>query len=327
MDYLVLMQRTWLDDPGYLDVEGVIYHYPQRYFPFISGYERFVYYRPSRGATPGEASAYFGYGTLGEPFADPNDATHRFVPIRQYRRMPSVVPFSDAAGSFFEGSYTSRTAFTGRSVRRIAPNDYFRILATSGIHGDAFADLADTERLIATTYSPLQDGLAPTQPLRRIDRIPPGTGYRPTGNPVDVGESAALQERARRDHQETLRVLQAMVHARGGETLFNNNIDLYATVRGQRLLIEAKSVGDLRVAVDRMRYGIGQLADYGVRYRADIGEAERVLAFGAPPPPETAWISTILQESAVAFVALDGKTERVLPLNDRARSLALFGPA
>jgi hypothetical protein len=321
------MQRTWLDDPGYLDVEGVIYHYPQRYFPFIAGYERFVYYRPARGATGDEASSYFGYGTLGEPFADPNDASHRFVPIRQYRRFPAIVPYHDAAGGFFESTYSSRTAFTGRSVRRVAPNDYFRILATAGIPGDAFAALADTELIVASAYSPLPGGFAPKQPLRRIDRIPPGTGYRPTGQPVDVAESAALQERARRDHQETLRVLQQVVHERGGETMFNNNIDLFASVRGQRLLIEAKSVGDLRVVVDRMRYGIGQLADYGVRYRAELGDARRVLAFGAPPAPETSWISTILQESQIAFVALDQGSERIIPLNDHARSLALFEPA
>ncbi len=318
------MQRTWSDDPGYLDVEGVIYHYPQRYFTFIEGYERFVYYRPAKGAAAGEASSYVGYGTLGEPFPDPDNANHRFVPVRQYREFPAPVQYLAPTGTFLESTYSSRTAFTGRSVRRILPTDYFRILAAAGIHGDPFADLADTRELISQPYSALVVSTAPKQPLRIIDRIPPGTGYRPTGNLVDALESAALQERARQDHQEVLRTLQQLVHHRGGKTFLNNNIDLYADVRGQRLLIEAKSINHPRVVVDRMRYGIGQLADYGVRYRTEVGEAERVLAFGMVPPPESAWVGTILQETGIAFVALSGTVDGVIPLNERARSLALF---
>ncbi len=318
------MQRTWSDDPGYLDVEGVIYHYPQRYFAFIDGYERFVYYRPVKGAASGEASCYIGYGTLGQPFRDADDANHRFVPIPQYRPFPKPVQYVDPTGTFLESTYKSRTGFTGRSVRRILPTDYFRILATAGIHGDAFGDLADTQKLISLPYSMLPVTKAPTQPLRIVDRIPPGTGYRPTGNPIDLLEAAALQERARRDHQDVLRILQQLVHQRGGETLLNNNVDLYAKVRGQRLLIEAKSINQPRVLVDRMRYGIGQLADYGVRYRAEVGEAERVLAFGMVPPGDSAWVGTILQETGISFVAFDAASDRVIPLNERARALALF---
>jgi hypothetical protein len=321
------MQRTWLDDPGYQDVEGVIYHYPQRYFPFISGYERFVYYRPASGASRREASSYFGYGTLGEPFPDPNDARHRFVPIRQFRPFSEPVRFEDPTGRLYESGFSSRTGFTGRSVRRISPPDFFRILSVAGVVGDPYLDLADAELIVKAPYSPLFRIEPPKQPLRVVTAIPPGTGYHPTGRPVDIAESAALQERARRDHQHTLRVIQALVHERGGQTSLNNNVDLFATVRGQRLLIEAKSIGDSRVVVDRMRYGIGQLADYGIRYRAELGNAERVLAFGAVPSPESAWIATILQESEVAFVALDPAEDRVMPLNDRARSLTLFGAA
>lgn len=324
MDYLVLMQRTWQDDPTYLDVEGVIYHYPHRYFAFIGGYERFLYYRPARGASALEASSYFGYGSLGEPFPDPNDAHHRFVPIRQYRRFQAPVTYVDPTGQYFESTFSSRTAFTGRSVRHIAPTNFFRILAAAGIVGDPYVDLDDTERITLPLYSPLLIPEPPKQPLRVVGSIPPGTGYKPSGVAVDVYESAALQERARRDHQRTLAVIQNLVHQRGGETSLNNNVDLLARVRGRRLLIEAKSIGDQRVVVDRMRYGIGQLSDYSIRYRREIGDAERVLAFGAAPSVETAWISTILQESSVAFVALDAETNSVRPLNELARSLPLF---
>jgi hypothetical protein len=153
--------------------------------------------------------------------------------------------------------------------------------------------------------------------------VPQGTGYRPTGKAVDVYESAALQERARADHQRVLRVMHERVAERGGNTLFNNNIDMFAVVRGQRLLIEAKSVNAPHVAVDRMRYGIGQLADYAIRYRSELAESQRVLAFGSLPSADASWISTILQQNDVAFVGLSGD-ERLVALNERAEKLAIF---
>ena len=68
-----------------------------------------------------------------------------------------------------------------------------------------------------------------------------------------------------------------------------------------------------------MRYGLGQLFDYQVRYRAEIENAEPVLAFGARPPPELGWIATILQENNVSFVAKVG--ERITPLNRLGENL------
>lgn len=41
---IVLMQRTWRDDPQYKDTEFVIFNFPRRYFDEIRGGERFVYY-------------------------------------------------------------------------------------------------------------------------------------------------------------------------------------------------------------------------------------------------------------------------------------------
>jgi hypothetical protein len=86
-----------------------------------------------------------------------------------------------------------------------------------------------------------------------------------------------------------------------------------------RTLVEAKSLNDLRSSVDRMRYGIGQLADYSFRYRDDLQGAQSVLAFGRVPDRQTAWIADVLQDNDIAFVALD--REDVVPLNDRARGL------
>jgi hypothetical protein len=71
-----------------------------------------------------------------------------------------------------------------------------------------------------------------------------------------------------------------------------------------------------------MRYGLGQLLDYRVRYRAELEGASPVLAFGRSPDRNTGWIAEILQENGVAFVAsIEGQ---VIPLNDRGRQTILF---
>jgi hypothetical protein len=324
VDYLVLRQREWQNKPDYLDVTGIIYHYPAQYFRFINGFERFVYYRPQRGAVAAEASTYFGYGTLSLPFADPADSHHRYVGIAQYQAFSKPVPFADAGGIFYESRFSSRTAFTGRSVQPIDETDYFRILAAAGLVGDPFAKLESTENVVLSSFPGPSIIQPPRQPLRDMPFVPRGTGYQPSGAVVDVYEAAALQERARADHQHVLRVIHDRVMERGGTSIkFNNNVDMCAVFPGKRLLIEAKSLNAPHVAVDRMRYGMGQLADYAVRYRPDLGEPERVLAFGKLPNPEIRWIGTILEENDVAFVALSDE-ERLVPLNPRAEKLPLF---
>lgn len=324
MAFVVLMQRAWADDPKYLDAEGVIYHYPTQYFGVITGFERFVYYRPSRGAPKAEASRYIGYGELGGWYPDPKSPTHRYVDVRKYRRFAFPVDYSDVSGRMFEPTFASRNSFQGRSVRHIDGNDFFRILAAAGVYGDPFADLIDVEQYYLQPSSSLLISDPPKQPLRQIETIPDGTGYRPSGRPyADASESASLQERARADHQSTLQALQKLVHRQGGVTLYNNNVDLFARVGSNRYLIEAKSLVDVRAAVDRMRYGLGQLLDYGVRYRSELEGAKPILAFGRIPDRETSWISTILNENGVAFVGMKN-AETPIPLNARAEELALF---
>ena len=53
-----------------------------------------------------------------------------------------------------------------------------------------------------------------------------------------------------------------------------------------------------------------------------LGRAQPVLAFGKVPSYEISWISTILQENGIAFVARHG--DGLLPMNDAATSLPLF---
>jgi hypothetical protein len=67
---------------------------------------------------------------------------------------------------------------------------------------------------------------------------------------------------------------------------------------------------------------MGQLFDYSLRHRAEIGRAQPVLAFAAMPASEVGWISTILQETGVALIARH--RDALLPLNDAAKTLPLF---
>lgn len=105
-------------------------------------------------------------------------------------------------------------------------------------------------------------------------------------------------------------------------TWYNNNIDLFARIADQRYLIEAKSLNDVRDSVNRMRYGIGQLADYSYRYRDELEDAQKVLAFGQRVTPEVSWIANVLDQERTAFVYVGGET--IAPLNSAAANLAFL---
>jgi hypothetical protein len=317
---IVLMQRAWRDDPQYKDTEFVVYHYPRQYFDEIRGGERFVYYRPSRGAVHGQESSYFGCGELGDVYGDPNDESHRFVDIRKPIRFARAVPFEDTSGRMYESRFPNRNAFQGRSIRHIDELDFHRILAAAGLVGSVLADAPSVDDVIAGRVSPL---LAPPRDaFRPLSVVPDGTGYRPSGNGPDVHEAAALQERARGDHQATLRLLKVLVEKRGGSCMFNNNVDLLASFDNERFLVEVKSLARPSSTIDRMRYGMGQLFDYSVRYRAEIGNAKPVLALGAALRSDVAWVSEILEGNKVALVVRDA--QGLEPVNEQARQLPFF---
>ena len=319
---LVLMQRAWRDDPEYKDTEFVVYHYPQQYFDQVDGGEKFIYYRPARDATAGEASSYFGCGELGDWWRDPDDSAHRFVGIRKPIRFAKPVPHLDPLGRMYESSFQNRNAFQGRSVRYIDNLDFHRILDAAGMTAAAWRDSPTVDDVWSGLVLPHIDVEPPRDAFRPLVVVPDGTGYRPTGNPIDVHEAAALQERARGDHQDTLKLVKAMVEARNGRCSFNNNVDLLASFASEKLLVEAKSLTRPSAAVDRMRYGIGQLFDYRARYRSEIGLAQPVLAFGAVPSRDVGWISKILEENGVAFIAR--QRESLLPMNNIAEGLPIF---
>ena len=318
----VVLSQRYIGDPEppkYRDVEGVIYHYPRIYFKRILPDDRFVYYRPEKGSTAPNAGTYFGHGRLGVPYPDMLDAERRFVDVCGFAYFPRPVRRGGVGDVWTETGSTQAPQWQS-SVRDLSLYDYHRILIAGGVA------LSDVETL--PTVDDLLDGLvsqlvmAPTDPLRRATSIPDGTGYEWRGGALpNLAESAALQERARADHQRVLRRIATTVERKGGRWWFNNNIDLFAQVGEQRLLIEAKSLTDPARTVDRMRYGMGQLFDYRVRYEADVAGAQPVLAFGTPPTRSDAWVANILEANGVAFLAL--RDDDLVALNDRAQRLAI----
>ena len=247
--------------------------------------------------------------------------TITYINIAWYEPFSRPVPLrQDNVFVETEGGSGPQFQSAARPIRETA---YYRILMLGGVSaGREFAPPLTTETVLSAGYSPLIVE-APRDAFREAITIPEGTGYVPSGKALpSVYESAALQERARKDHNETLELIRRHAERLGGRCWYNNNIDLFVRCGDQSLLIEAKSLNDVRQSVDRMRYGMGQLFDYRVRYKAEVAGADPVLAFGAPPDRETGWITTILQENGIAFVARD--RERIVPLNERAAALTIF---
>ena len=318
---VVLSQRTWHDDPKYLDREGVIYHYPRQYRGRINDFERFIYYRPAQGAAEHERSTYIGHGVLGMSIVDWARADHYFVDVAWYEPFARPVPLREN-NAFVETESPTSPQFQS-AARPIRETAYYRILMLGGVSaGREFAPPVTTETVLAAGYSALV-AEAPRDAFREALIIPEGTGYVPSGKALpSVYESAALQERARKDHNATLELIRRHADRLGGHCWYNNNIDLFVRCGDQALLVEAKSLNDARQSVDRMRYGMGQLFDYRVRYKAEVAGAQAVLAFGAPPDRTSGWITTILQENGIAFIARD--RDRLVPLNERATALTIL---
>jgi hypothetical protein len=317
---VILTQHYSASDRVYEDAEFSLYHYPRVYFSRVEAYDRFIYYRPlGKSVRRPDSLHYFGHGILGRPYEDWQRSDHRYVDLIKAEPFRRLVPLRDLRNTFYETETEVGPQFQA-AVRRLSEVAYHRILAAADVVSSSLERLQSTEAVSALLLPSAVS--APKDAFRTIVDIPPGAGYVPHDTIVDVYESAALQERARADHQRVLSVISELVHATGGTCSYNNNVDLLAHHGELRTLIEAKSLNDLRDAVDRMRYGIGQLADYSFRYRAELQGAQSVLAFGRPPDRQTEWIADVLQANAVAFVALDGA--RVVPLNEPARTLPFF---
>lgn len=319
---VILTQHYAPSDRIYEDAEFSLYHYPRVYFSRVRPYDRYIYYRPlGKSRVRGDSKMYFGHGILGDWFDDPNRPNHRFVNLISGELFSRPVPIQDLAGRYYETETTKPPQFQA-AVRDISEITYYKLLAAGDVRSAGLSLMPTTEN-IAATPPPVGLPGVPRDVFREIDRIPPGAGYVPSGETIlNVYESAALQERARRDHQGVLATIQAEVNKRGGITFYNNNVDLFASIGASRMLVEAKSLGDVRAAVDRVRYGIGQVADYSYRYADELQGAQKVLAVGARMPSALTWLGNVLDAERTAFLySLDGTIE---PMNDTAQTLPLF---
>jgi hypothetical protein len=316
---VVLAQHFSPGDRVYEDAEFSLYHFPRVYFSRIRTYDRFIYYRPLGKTRPRfDSKHYFGHGVLGQWFEDPRRPDHRFVNLSKGEYFPVPVPLLDAASRYYE-TESDRPPQGQAAVREISESAYFRILAAGAVSSSSLSFLPSTESLLEVP-APLAAATIPRDAFRPITTIPPGAGYVPSGETIlNVFESAALQERARADHQDVLASIQSAVLRRGGSTSMNNNVDLFARLGERRFLIEAKSLNDVRDAVHRVRYGIGQLADYSYRYGVELEAPQKVLAFAVRPAREAGWLAAVLDQEQTAFLAAgNGAVE---PLNETARSL------
>lgn len=315
---IVLNQHYSPSDRVYEDAEYSLYHFPSVYFSRVRPYDRFIYYRPLGRSRPrADSKHYFGHGVLGQWYPDIRKSDHRFVDLIQTEPFPFPVPLIDPYGNYFE-TESGATPQAQASVRDISETAYFRILAAGGV-SSTISRLPSTESLADVPF-PIAAASIPRDRFREITSIPAGAGYVPSGDGIlNVFESAALQERARSDHQDALASIQSAVLRRGGSTWYNNNVDLFARVGEERFLIEAKSLNDVRDAVHRVRYGIGQLADYDYRYGEELDRPQKVLAFAVRPPREAAWLQAVLDRERTAFLMAGNGV--VAPLNETAKRL------
>ena len=239
---VILSQIFAPSDRIYKDAEGALYHYPRQYFSRITPYDRFIYYRPrGRRSIRPDSACYFGHGILGVPYDDIDDPTHRFVPIYKYEPFPTLVGLRDQFDRYYE-TESQRPIQAQSAVRTLGEIPYQRILAASNIVSTNISLLPSTEDIVTPGYfgRPIAP---PRDPIRRISEIPPGAGYVPhIDHRLDIQESAALQERARGDHQLLLRKIVTTATSRGATFWYNNHIDLVVNFDNERTLIEAKRV-------------------------------------------------------------------------------------
>ncbi|MEK6288034.1 MAG: DUF262 domain-containing protein [Acidobacteriota bacterium] len=112
---------------AYADQIGTRYHFPRKYFNFLTlPAIEFVYYEPKKS---GEGE-YFGYGEVGAVIADPDNPDQFFAEILNYRPFTITVPGRAENGKPRELApfYNAQNA-----VRRIDDDVFLEICADGGI--------------------------------------------------------------------------------------------------------------------------------------------------------------------------------------------------
>lgn len=142
VSYLVLNQ--YRNGSSYKDEVGVLYHFPKRYLKRIQSPEaNFIYYEPREGGD----QVYFGSGTIGQTWLDPEDSTHYYAEILDYSPFPKSVSYWGLRGGSFEPARTMRN-----SVRRIEQTLFQEILKKAGFGVELGIVLAPEPSNLAALY-------------------------------------------------------------------------------------------------------------------------------------------------------------------------------
>jgi hypothetical protein len=166
-NYLVLAQ--YREGSSYADQPGTRYHFPRKYFNFMTLSDiEFIYYEPKK-LGQGE---YFGYGQVGEVTADPDNPEHYFAEILNFRRFqPPVSGTRDGKSRESGPFYNAQNA-----VRRIDPEVFADICGKGGIDLDSLGvepESADSDEAITDPFDPAQikvdrEPMSVFQVLRKI---------------------------------------------------------------------------------------------------------------------------------------------------------------
>ena len=166
--YLVLAQYRKASD--YADLVGSRYHFPKKYFNFLTLPDiEFIYYEPKKSGL-GE---YFGYGEIGEVTADPQSADHFFAEIFNYRPFLTPVSGTDESGKIREAGpfYNAQNA-----VRKIDPDVFGSICLDGGIELGALGiepERSESDEAISDPFDPSKikvdrESMSVFQVLRKI---------------------------------------------------------------------------------------------------------------------------------------------------------------
>ncbi len=166
--YLVLAQ--YRKDSDYADQVGCRYHFPKRYFNFLTLPDiEFIYYEPKKSGQ-GE---YFGYGEVGEVTADPKNPDHYFADIFNYRSFVQTVSGTEENGKSSEYGpfYNPQNA-----VRKIEPEIFAAICAAGGVELESLgveAERSESDETISQPFDPSQikvdrEPMSVFQVLRKI---------------------------------------------------------------------------------------------------------------------------------------------------------------
>lgn len=199
--FLVLAQNEISANPefGWKDVTGERYHFPNAYKNRMRPGSKFIYYRGSRRKNGRSAPEYFGYGTLGDVYLDPETeglpASQRawFAEIEEYSEFVEPVVFRNSERMFLEtGTSTINNNYWGNGVREIDQENFEVILRTANVPAPAKRVSGNVVRAIGQITPINSEGLL-------IQRIKKQKG-RPTGGSSNVRRSA--RSKAIGDHAE-----------------------------------------------------------------------------------------------------------------------------